>query len=196
MKILFLGYEHSRLIPWLRSQDCEVLNVQDPIHSASLDLGAFDYLISYGYRHILKKDVLSRFENRAINLHISLLPWNRGADPVFWSFLEGTPNGITIHYIDTGVDTGDIIAQKRIDFPDSVTFKVAYDSLKEAIEPFFMERWPLIRSGQAPREKQNHGGTFHKKADRLPLEHLLTQGLDTPVSALIESGRRLGLRTR
>lgn len=46
-----------------------------------------------------------------MNLHISYLPWNKGADPNFWSCIDGTPAGVTLHHIDAGVDTGDIIAQ-------------------------------------------------------------------------------------
>ena len=41
--------------------------------------GGFTFLVSYGYRHILRKNVLDLFPDRAVNLHIAYLPWNRGA---------------------------------------------------------------------------------------------------------------------
>ncbi|MCL0081308.1 hypothetical protein M1N64_03665 [Peptococcaceae bacterium] len=50
---------------------------------------------------------MDKFQGRAINLHISFLPWNRGADPNFWSFIENAPVGVSIHYLDEGIDTGD-----------------------------------------------------------------------------------------
>ena len=62
----------------------------------------FDWIVSYGYRYIITQDILDAVRGQAINLHISLLPWNRGADPNLWSFLDDTPKGITIHYIDSG----------------------------------------------------------------------------------------------
>eukprot|EP00392_Amoebophrya_sp_AT5.2_P019205 g19951.t1 len=65
---------------------------------------AFDYCVSYGYRHIIRTPVIEGMfdRKRIINLHISYLPYNRGADPNLWSILERTPPGVTIHHIDEG----------------------------------------------------------------------------------------------
>ena len=100
----------------------------DPITAADVADGRFDALVSYRYRHILKGDVLGAFPDRAWNLHISLLPWNRGADPNLWSFLERTPKGVTIHHMDEGLDTGDLVAQRELHFDlDAHTLDSAYD---------------------------------------------------------------------
>ena len=48
-----------------------------------------------------------------INLHISYLPYNRGSYPNYWSFKENTPNGVSIHHIDDGIDTGPVLVQKN-----------------------------------------------------------------------------------
>ena len=65
-------------------------------------------------------------------MHISLLPWNRGYHPNIWSFLEDTPKGVTIHYINEGIDTGDIIVQKEIVIDeDKETLKSSYEILHE-----------------------------------------------------------------
>ena len=47
---------------------------------------------------------------------MSYLPYNRGAHPNFWSFVNNTVKGVTIHEIDQGIDTGKIILQKSIKF--------------------------------------------------------------------------------
>ena len=47
----------------------------------------YDFIISFGYRHIIKEDVINKFINKIINLHISYLPYNKGADPNLWSYL-------------------------------------------------------------------------------------------------------------
>ncbi len=194
MKILFLGYPHSRLIPWLREEGYEVVQTQDPISGDGKEHQGFDWVISFGYRHILKKNFLERFPDRVVNLHISLLPWNRGVDPVFWSYIEGTPRGITLHYISPGVDTGDIIAQKKMDFSENATLGQVNKNLKSAIEDYFIEYWPMILAGTTPRKPQEGIGSFHRHRDRVPLNHLLTQDMDTPVKNLVAYGKKHGLR--
>ncbi|MCD8568399.1 MAG: formyl transferase, partial [Geovibrio sp.] len=75
-----------------------------------------DLIISYSYRYIIGEDVISAMNGGIINLHISYLPWNKGADPNIWSFLENTPKGVTIHKIDEGLDTGEILVQEELVF--------------------------------------------------------------------------------
>jgi len=114
-KILFLGPEDSPLITWLTEQGEQVIQTADKLTLEFLGKERFLFVVSYGYRYIITKDILDEFPDRAINLHIAYLPWNRGADPNFWSFVYGTPKGVTIHYLNEGVDTGDIIVQQEAD---------------------------------------------------------------------------------
>jgi len=158
----------------------------EPIDVAVRDAYSPDCIVSYGYRHIIKNDVLLRYTVRAINLHISYLPWNRGADPNFWSFVEDTPKGVTIHYLDEGVDTGDIIVQKRVTFSESDTLRTSYDKLQEEIQALFKDNWASIRTGGCHRKRQQGKGTFHKLKDKERLSHLLTRGWDTPITVLEE----------
>ena len=92
------------------SKNCELIISDESINASFCKEQNFDFLISYGYKFILKNDILSLFKKAAINLHISYLPYNRGSDPNFWSFMENSPKGVSIHYMDAGLDTGDIIA--------------------------------------------------------------------------------------
>jgi methionyl-tRNA formyltransferase len=58
-----------------------------------------------------------------LNVHPSLLPANRGPDPLFWTFHEGSRQaGVTIHLMDEGLDTGPIVAQEAIDVPDGIRY--------------------------------------------------------------------------
>ena len=58
-----------------------------------------------------------------LNVHPSLLPANRGPDPLFWTFHEGQrETGVTIHMMDEGLDTGPIVAQEKVEVPDGVTY--------------------------------------------------------------------------
>ena len=128
----------------------------------------FDLVISFGYKFVLKKSLLKFLKRPAINLHISYLPYNRGAHPNFWSFLENTPSGITIHEIDQGVDTGKIIFQKKIFFNvnknKNLTFKSTYRTLNEKIVDLFIKKSDLILKKKYSTKKQNNKiSTFHLK---------------------------------
>lgn len=58
-----------------------------------------------------------------LNVHPSLLPVNRGPDPLFWTFRNGDrQTGVTIHLMDEGLDSGPIVAQERIDIPDGISY--------------------------------------------------------------------------
>ncbi len=184
MKVLFLGYPDSQLIPFLERQGDSVIVQNDRFGLDWLELQKAEFLISYGYRYILKKEVLDRFSGAAINLHISYLPWNRGADPNFWSIIENSPKGVTIHYLDAGIDTGDIIAQKEVAFGRNETLKSSYELLKRELENLFMVEWPKIRRGTNGRTPQPSGGSYHAMKDKEPLLYLLSAGWDTPISVL------------
>jgi methionyl-tRNA formyltransferase len=141
-----------------------------------------DFIVSYGYRHLLRRPLLGSVP--AVNLHISYLPWNRGADPNLWSWIDDTPKGVTIHDIDEGMDTGPIIAQRLVDFGDNETLASSYAKLRRAVEEVFEEVWPMIRDGSARRTPQRGHGSSHRVRDRAAIGHLLTQGWDTPVREL------------
>jgi len=191
MKVLFLGPADSPLVDYLRAQRDTVIASGDPIDAQRVERSAPDFIVSYGYRHILRGAVVRRYAQRAVNLHISYLPWNRGADPNLWSFVEDSPKGVTIHYIDEGVDTGDIIAQRRVAHREGDTLRSSYDRLQQQVRLLFEEYWPAIRAGTCPRAKQAGEGSSHRVKDREKLAHLLTEGWDTPVAAL-ERLRRAG----
>ena len=185
MKILLLGPERLWLKHFLESFGDQVIQYQDKLEENSPILNGADFIISYGYRYIIKPDIVRKFKNKAINLHISYLPWNKGADPNLWSFLEDSPKGVTIHYIDSGLDTGDIIVQKEVQYHEDDTLRTTYERLTQTIEQLFMEYWPLIRKCKVKGIPQPKGGSYHKLKDKEKYLHLLTDGWDTPVRNLI-----------
>jgi methionyl-tRNA formyltransferase len=185
MKVLFLGHDNSPIVEYLNEIDEEVVVLTEILTIESITALNPDFLISYGYRYIIKQNILDYFApNRAINLHISYLPWNRGADPNLWSFIENTIKGVTIHYLDSGVDTGDIIAQHEVTMADYETLSTSYRRLHENIVALFKIYWKEIKSGKCPRMKQVGVGTFHKSREKDPYMKALTHGFDTNVTDL------------
>ena len=188
-KILFLGPPDSPVLEWLRKNGENVFSTEEKITKDFVINKSFNFLISYGYRFILKKEILDLFPDRAINMHISLLPYNRGADPNFWSFIEGTPKGVTIHYLDEVVDTGDIIIQKEIFFvsPEVETLSSSYNKLQKEIQNLFFQNWSSIKNQTNNRTPQEGISTSHKVKDKDDLLFLMEpDGWNTTVIKLIE----------
>lgn len=135
--------------------------VLDSIHALSPDIG-----ISVLFGYILRPTFLDLFRNGCINLHPAYLPYNRGAYPNVWSIVDGTPAGTTLHYIDKGIDTGAIIAQRQVTVAPIDTGETLYKKLEMASLELFQETWPLIRQGQVNTIRQlNSEGTYHATKD-------------------------------
>lgn len=185
MNILLLGEKSNLIYDKIISLGHNAYIICDKI---TLDVAAnYDFIISFGYRHIIKEDIINKFINKIINLHISLLPYNKGADPNLWSYLENTPKGVTIHYMDKGLDTGDIIVQKEVcGNMETDTLKTSYDRLINEIVLLFNDNIEDILKGNIKGEKQKGQGSFHYLKDKEKYAYLLEKnGYDTLVKDLI-----------
>lgn len=177
MKILFLGYTDSPLIRHLIDRGEDMVFSSHKMTLEQINNIKPNFIISYGYRHILTPDIIEAYRGRAINLHISYLPYNRGADPAFWSLVENTPGGVTIHELDEGIDTGGVIIQELCD-PDETTptLQLYVEKLHKCIQELFKMYWPKIQAGEMPGYKWQFKGTYHNLRDKealirkLPLE--------------------------
>lgn len=125
----------------------------------------YEWIISYGYRYIIKKNILHKTKNPILNLHISFLPFNKGAHPNYWSFKEKTPNGVTIHFMDDGIDTGPILVQKKCFFNSNETLKTSYQKLKKEVEELFFSNFKKIIDGRLKAISQKGVGTYHSSND-------------------------------
>jgi len=138
IKILVLGYskKETSLIDFLKSKKkINVTNYNKKVTKNFIE--KFNLVICFGYKHIIDQSIIKTTKVPLINLHIGYLPYNRGSHPNFWSFVENTPSGVTIHLIDEGIDSGDIIIQKKFDIENKDNFnsivKKNYDFASIAI---------------------------------------------------------------
>jgi methionyl-tRNA formyltransferase len=195
MKVLFLtsGEAARPLADWLGQR--ETLTVREtPVSAQEIAALAPDLIVSHSYRHILKRDVLAAAPDRFINLHISLLPYNRGADPNLWSFIDETPKGVSIHMIDEGIDTGALLLQREVSFDeDSETLGSSYATLQQTIGELFMENWSSLRDGRIAPRAQSGAGTFHRATEFAALKDSLlgNDGWNVPVPVLRQRYRAL-----
>lgn len=160
MRILFCGYTDSPLIDFLRQLGNSVDVTSKPISG----LVEHDWIISYGYRHLFGEAIIDHMAGKMINLHISYLPWNKGADPVFWSIIEGTPAGVTIHRIDQGIDTGPVVARERVEGCGNQTVQSYIELHHREIQSLFKEVWPIMET--LVPIPQVAMGSYHRTRDK------------------------------
>lgn len=162
--VLFLGYDEHETTIIKAAQSRGV----DVYHSTSLDRSHIetDLVISFGLREIISARDIKHCRTPILNIHISYLPYNRGAHPNFWSWYDETPVGVSIHRIDSGLDTGPIVLQRLINIDDSkTTFRQSHQTLIAAAEALFLDNLdPLIKGGWEERPQQG-GGTYHRKSE-------------------------------
>lgn len=183
-RVLLLAQPHPQIEACIRAFGDIVVRTEAPLAPNESLLREADYIVSYGYRHLIPADILEMFGERAINLHISMLPWNRGADPNLWSFLENTPKGVTIHVLDPGLDAGPIIAQLEVFSEEGDTLASSYTRLRASVESLFCSTWPDIRHGRVAAVAQSSFGSYHCSADKARFAHLLRAQWDTPVAEI------------
>lgn len=141
-------------------------------------LGALnlDFLVSVHFPYLFPGSVLGLPRRGCVNLHPALLPHNRGWHTASWALLERTPLGATVHFMDEGADTGDIVHQVAVPVGWDDTAETLYPRLFEAELQAFREAWPAIVNGTHERRPQRSDeGSAH---DRDDLERRGGQHLD------------------
>ena len=147
----------------LSEREPKVYRIENKLTPEAMEQMAPSFIISFNYRHMIPEEVLRRMPGRVINLHTSLLPYNRGSSPNFFSFLCDTPKGVTIHLVDRGLDTGDILCQREISFDEEKeTFASSYDRLLLEVKELFRENWEKIKRGDVVPRRQEGEGSFHR----------------------------------
>lgn len=110
--------------------------------------------ISVHFSEILREEFTCIPKHGVVNLHSAYLPYNRGHWPEVWSIIRNTPAGITLHYIDQGIDTGDIIDQELT----AVSFEDTCESLAAKAEiagiNLVLKNWQSIICGSAVAKEQ------------------------------------------
>ena len=167
-KCLFLCYDNKNtsIIKFLRKKNIFVVEFKNKTLNDKI-ANKFDFIISFGYRKIIPYPVIKKLKRPIINLHISYLPYNRGAHSNFWSFVKNTPKGVSIHEIDKGVDTGNIIIRKKIRFniDKKTTFKTTYKKLILEIENLFKKNYQCIINNKYKSTKQKNRLKLNLKKD-------------------------------
>ena len=134
--------------------------------------------ISALFRHVFPKTFIDMVDFPIVNLHPSLLPIGRGADPIPWAIIDEQAVGVTIHKVDEGLDTGKVIAQRIIPTDLGKTagdiYIVAMEQLLILLEELLKD-WPhsYVETDQIGQP------SLHRTSDLANLRHdILSDGSD------------------
>src|SRR5947208_1473142 len=127
-----------------------------------------DVIVVMAYGQILPRDVLDIPQIACLNLHASLLPRWRGAAPIQAAIAAGDrETGITVMYMDEGLDTGDILLQRKIDILPAETGGSLPARLAKLAPNALLDSLRLLAEGNAPRIPQdNILATYAPKLER------------------------------
>jgi len=129
-----------------------------------------DLIISISANQIFKREILSLPRYGCINLHTALLPKYRGLMPTFWALKNNEPEiGVSVFFMDEGIDTGDIIIQKIIPIEPYDTLETLIEKTKKVGMDALIDAISMIRFGNfktfRPDENKATYYTFPTRED-------------------------------
>lgn len=142
-----------------------------PVINSLADMPECDILYSVQYHQILKGADIAKATQAAINLHMAPLPEYRGSNQFSYAIIEDKKEfGTTIHLIDTRIDHGDILFQKRFPIPAGCWVKELYDLTFDASVELFRDTLAdVINSNYVPTPQQQleekYGTSLHYRAE-------------------------------
>ena len=167
-RILFLGYKknQTKIIKFLK-KNFYVHELGNKILTKKILKNNYSMIVSFGYNKLIKKSILKLISCPIYNIHISYLPYNKGAHPNFWSFVDKTPHGVSIHKINEKIDDGEIIFRKKIKFLNlkKHSFRSTYEILIFHAEKLFIKEFLNILKLNFKNIRPKSNGSIHYKSD-------------------------------
>jgi methionyl-tRNA formyltransferase len=164
------GEGHSAGGQRRRIEILQPTKIKDPEATENIRKLAPDLIVVMAYGQILPKAVLEVPPLACLNVHASLLPRWRGAAPIQAAIAAGDrETGVTLMYMDQGLDTGDILLQRRVEILPNDTGGSVHDRLADVAPEALLESLRLVAAGNAPRIPQDNSIATH--APKLKREH-------------------------
>ena len=140
-----------------------------------------NYIISLQYDKIMIKDIIDIPSHGVLNLHFSLLPKYRGVAPVAHATINcEEKTGVSLHYIDEGTDTGDLIAQAETEIEETDTGRTLYEKLTKMGIELFKDNYRNMLNFNLTRKKQNNKkASYYAQEDLKFNENVIRWGKST-----------------
>ncbi|MBF8277133.1 MAG: methionyl-tRNA formyltransferase [Candidatus Brocadiaceae bacterium] len=127
-----------------------------------------DFVFSFQCRAIIPPSIIDIPKHGVINIHFSSLPKYRGCYPIAWALLNGEQEiGVTVHYIDAGIDTGDIIYQEHIPILPEDNAKTCFEKISRLGIKIFQDKLDEILTLKNTRIKQSDKDAIYYSKDSL-----------------------------
>lgn len=118
-----------------------------------LEYKNIDLILLAGYLKIIGDTLLNKYVNRIINIHPSLLPKYPGLNAMKRSYDDKSEMGVTVHYVDSGLDTGKIIKQKKLEVDRNLKFDVVENKMHELEHRLYIEVLDMLLEGEHYEDK-------------------------------------------
>lgn len=168
--------ESSLVFKELNQLDLESTNIIFVQDVDQYKFNNIEYFLLLWWPFILKEEVIKIPKIGVINTHPSLLPFNRGKNYNFWNLVEDVPFGVTLHFINEGIDSGDIIFQKEIVKTWEDNGKTLYEKAQREMVKLFKEKIDDILNLKYIRKKQNlNQGSYHNGSELEPASEIFLE---------------------
>lgn len=127
-----------------------------------------DLIVTCAYGKILPKEILLYPKYKCVNIHASLLPKFRGSAPIQWAILNGEKEtGITLMYMDEGMDTGDIIDTVKCTIDDNDNIETLHDKLSDLGKQILLKNLnDIVTNNTKPIKQDNDKATYAPMIER------------------------------
>ena len=171
-----LNFEVTAVLTNVRGKEIQDLAICSGIRILKsldhyLELTDIDLLISVQYNEILKKEHIEKARQISVNLHMAPLPEYRGCNQFSFAIInEEKFFGTTMHIMNVGIDSGDIICERRFEVPDQIWVKQLHELTETHSFEMFKEFLPNLVSGNYVRVTQkellkSRKINFYKRSD-------------------------------
>jgi folate-dependent phosphoribosylglycinamide formyltransferase PurN len=157
---------HASLPELCRARKVEMISCPDPNSAefiAEVRRLGVDLIVVAAFSRILKAPLLEAARLGVVNVHPSMLPKFRGPNPIYWALAQGaTRTGVTLHFIDEGIDSGDVIARREVGIERGETERSLFQKCCGVAAQMLRESLPLIVAGTAARNRQDESAASYQ----------------------------------
>ncbi len=160
-----ISMANNNNIECLKDADVNSKNFLEKLKKYNCDL-----FVSMSFNQIFKKNFLNLPKYRTINCHAGKLPFYRGRNILNWVLINDEKEfGITVHYVDEGIDTGDIILQRTYPITDNDSYNSLLEKSYSECAQILYDSIKLIQSNRVKVVKQNSidkiGSYFRRRVE-------------------------------
>lgn len=162
LEIMFVtvryDYRDDVLIKLAKKNDIPVelsSNINSEAYIALIEKYQIDLLVSMSFNQIFKEEILKSVPMGVINCHAGKLPFYRGRNILNWALINDEKEfGITVHYVDQGIDTGDIILQRTYPITDEDNYDTLLRTAYRECPNILYDAIKVIQEDRVSRKKQ------------------------------------------